>query len=101
MSTPHLKKPEDHLHAEKALAKEIAKIGTIIERIEKLQPFSSLKNRKQFFLYSFFHGMMVGLGSVVGATVLIALLIFLLKQIQFAPLVGSFVQDILTYIHPR
>ncbi len=96
-----VKKEKEHVHAETRLADEIERIATIIERVEKLEPFTSLRNRKQFYFFSFVHGVLVGFGSVLGATVLIAMLIFILKQIQFAPLVGSFVQDILTYIHPR
>lgn len=83
------------------LAKKMEKLGVIIERIEKLQPFSALRDRRHFLWNSFLHGLMVGFGSVLGASVLIALLIFLLKQIQFAPLIGSFVQSILEHVKPR
>ena len=99
MIKPHI--TDKHVHAETQLAKEIEKLTHAIEKIEKMQPFAALRNRKQFFAYSFLHGLLVGLGSVLGATVLIALLIYLLKQIQFAPLIGSFVQNILEYVHPR
>lgn len=95
------KKPDAHTNAETRLANEIERIATIIERIEKLEPFTSLRNRKQFYFFSFVHGVLVGFGSVLGATVLIAFFIFILKQIQFAPLIGNFVQDILTYIRPQ
>lgn len=83
------------------LAKKIQKLNTTIERIEKLQPFSIMRNRKNFLWYSFLHGIMVGFGSVLGASLLIAFFIFLLKQIQFAPIIGSFVQSILENINVR
>lgn len=95
------KKEKKHVRAETALANEIERIATIIERMEKLEPFTSLRNRKQFYIFSFVHGLLVGFGSVLGATLLIALFIFILKQIQFAPLIGNFVQEILTYINTR
>lgn len=83
---------------EELLAKKMQKLNTTIERIEKLQPFEIMRNRKNFLWYSFLHGMMVGFGSVLGASLLIAFFIFLLKQIQFAPLIGSFVQSILEHM---
>lgn len=95
------KKQDTHEHAETRLANEIARIATIIERIEALEPFTSLRNRKKFYFFSLMHGILVGFGSVLGATVFIALLVFLLRQIQFAPIIGSFVQDILVYINPK
>lgn len=95
------KKQSTHEHSETRLANEIERIATIIERIEALEPFTSLRNRKKFYFFSLMHGILVGFGSVLGATVFIALLVFLLRQIQFAPLIGSFVQDILIYINPK
>lgn len=85
--------------SETALAKRMQQLGTTIERIEKLQPFAIMRNRKHFLWYSFLHGIMVGFGSVLGASLLIAFFIFLLKQIQFAPLIGSFVQSILEHMN--
>jgi Flp pilus assembly protein TadB len=92
---------KNHLKAETQLAHEITKLTQAIEKIEKMQPFAALRNRKKFFAYSFLHGLLVGFGSVLGASLLVALFIFLLRQIEFAPLVGSFVQDILKNIQPK
>jgi len=44
---------------------------------------------------SFLHGLMVGFGWVIGASVLVALLIYLLAQIQFVPYLGDFVTDVI------
>ncbi len=84
-----------HIAAETKLAKEISQLALAIKQIEKLQPFAALRNRKQFFAYSFLHGLLVGFGSVLGASLLVGLFIFLLKQIEFAPWIGNFVQKIL------
>ncbi len=92
---------DSHIHAEEKLAKEIGKLATSIERIEKLQPFAALRNKKQFFFYSFLHGLMIGFGSVLGASLLVAFFIFLLKQIEFAPWIGDFVQQILEYMEAK
>ncbi len=92
--------PKDaHIHAESKLAREIEKLATSIERIEKFQPFAALRNKKQFFFYSFLHGLMIGFGSVLGASLLVAFFIFLLKQIEFTPIVGDFVKSILANIN--
>lgn len=91
----------EHLAAETKLAKEISQLALTIKQIEKLQPFAALRNRKQFFMYSFLHGLLVGFGSVLGASLLVGLFIFLLKQIEFAPWIGDFVQKILENIHAK
>ena len=43
---------------------------------------------------------MVGLGSVIGATVLVGVLIYVLAQISFVPIVGDFVEEIVQEITP-
>lgn len=101
MTIPRSKKEEKHIDAETKLAKEVSQLALAIRDIEKMQPFAALRNRKKFFLYSFIHGLLIGFGSVLGASLLVALFIFLLKQIEFAPIVGDFVQSILENISTR
>ena len=43
-------------------------------------------------------GIMVGFGSVLGATVFLSIFIYLLAQISFVPIVGDFVNDVIRQI---
>lgn len=47
---------------------------------------------------SFLSGMAWGLGTVVGASFILTILIFFLSQLDTAPLVGHYISDILNYI---
>ncbi len=46
-------------------------------------------------LMSLLKGLMVGFGSVLGASVLVAAFIYILAQISFVPIIGEFVEDIM------
>lgn len=92
---------QKHLGTETQLAKEVAKLAKIIERLEDQKPFDIMSRPRKFMWFSFLKGLMAGLGSVIGATLLVALLIYILKQIQLIPLVGDFIGNILEYIGKR
>ena len=51
-------------------------------------------------LLQFLKGAAFGLGSVAGAGIVLSLIIYLLSQIQFVPILGDFIKDILTQIQP-
>lgn len=47
---------------------------------------------------NFLSGMAWGLGTVIGATFVLAFLIFVLSQLNTVPLIGNYIADILNYI---
>ena len=66
-----------------------------------------LRNHKMFVIYQsvprvlmlrFASGMAVGLGTVIGATVLLSLIIWALSQIEFIPIIGDWAVRIATEI---
>lgn len=46
----------------------------------------------------FLRGMVFGLGTVLGAGVLVSVLVYSLAQIQFIPVIGDFARDVITEI---
>ena len=44
-------------------------------------------------------GAAFGLGSVIGATVFVSLIIYLLSQVAFLPIIGEWIKIILEEIH--
>ena len=44
---------------------------------------------------SFLKGLMIGFGSVLGASVLVAIFLYLIAQIQLVPILGDFVKDVI------
>ncbi len=48
--------------------------------------------------FQFLKGMAFGLGSVIGATIIVSLLISFLAQIEFIPIIGEFAKEIIIEI---
>ncbi|SDO01597.1 hypothetical protein SAMN05216196_10383 [Lutimaribacter pacificus] len=49
---------------------------------------------RKMLMFQFLRGMAFGLGSVVGATILVSLLAWWLSQIEFLPIVGQWARQI-------
>ncbi len=47
---------------------------------------------------NFLSGMAWGLGTVIGATFVLAFLLFILSQLDTVPLIGDYISDILNYV---
>ena len=50
--------------------------------------------------FQFLRGLAFGLGSVLGATVLVSILVYFLSQIDFIPIIGEWARDILEILKP-
>ena len=86
------------LTAEKQLAKEIKELTKEVKKLKNLDFLRVFKNPWKFMLFSFLKGLMVGFGSILGASVLVGSFIFLLAQISLVPVLGDFVEDIISQI---
>jgi len=63
---------------------------------KKIQEFYNLGyiNKKQALTFTLYKGIASGLGVVIGGTIIIALLIWILGQFAQVPLIGPFVDSI-------
>lgn len=86
------------LELEKELTKELKALAKEIKRIKSLDYLKVFKNPFKFMWFAFLKGLMVGFGSVLGASVLVGLFIFLLGQVSFVPIIGDFVEEIISQI---
>lgn len=60
------------------------------------------ENRRQIYWMNFIRGLFFGLGSVLGGTILIALLVWLLAQLgAVVPFLSDFIQQILDTLGNR
>lgn len=64
-------------------AKHLAEILLKAEYIDK----------KSFYLHSFLRGLVVGAGGVIGATLLITVLIWILSLFDTVPFIGPFIDN--------
>lgn len=73
---------------ENELTKEIRSLRKIISKLEKQQRLP----------LSFTRGIATGLGSVIGATFVVALLLYFLRNIEFIPLIGTWLAQIIEHV---
>ena len=84
-----------------ALAREMKELTSEITRLKKMDFMQVFNHPLKFLWYSFLKGLMLGFGSVLGASVLVGLFIYLLTQIRLVPILGDFVQDIINQIQTQ
>ncbi len=80
------------------LAKEVRTLSKEVRNLKNLEFVRILKRPWKFLVMSLLKGIMVGFGSVLGATVMVALFIYILAQISFVPIIGDFVEGIMAEI---
>lgn len=52
----------------------------------------------QIIWYSFLRGVAFGLGSVVGATILVSVLVYFLSSVDFIPVIGEWAAEIVRIV---
>lgn len=58
-------------------------------------------DKKKLYIENFVRGIFFSLGSVLGATVVVALLLWILSAFDTAPIIGNFIQSIQDSINTR
>lgn len=71
-------------------AEDYERLGRAIEEVY----LSSHSDRKEAYKVSFFKGLASGFGGVLGATILIAFLLWLLSLFDQIPFIGPFVDRV-------
>ena len=80
------------------LAKEIHLLSKEIKKIKHMEVIKIFRHPWKFLGLSMVKGIMVGFGSVLGATVFLSIFIYLLAQISVVPVVGDFVESVMNEI---
>jgi len=92
----NLAKSERNLETE--LAREIRLLSVEIKNIKSMEVIKVFRHPWKFLWFSFLKGIMVGFGSVLGATVFLSIFVYLLAQISLVPFVGDFVESVMNEI---
>lgn len=75
----------------------------LIEEMEKLEDAvrqSTVPPSKQI-VRGFFTGIASSLGAIVAVVIVVPLLLYLLKNVQWVPLIGNFAQSVSDYMQSR
>ena len=83
------------------LAREVKQLSKEINRMKSMEVIQVFKSPWKFLGFSLMKGLMIGLGSILGATLLLSGLVYLLSEMRFVPVVGDFVQDVIDRIELR
>ena len=73
---------------DQSLIKEIRELNIVLTRLYKRQSIG----------YSFLGGVLSGLGSVMGATLVVAILVYFLRNVSLIPLIGSWFAQLAQYV---
>lgn len=83
---------------EKELTKEVRKLSKEVKKLKNIEFMRVFKHPFKFMWFSFLKGLMVGFGSVLGASLLVGIFIYILAQISFVPIIGEFVEEVITTV---
>jgi len=80
--------------AERRLEDEVAALREELAHMREHRLVWIYQSVPRVLLFRFATGMAVGLGTVIGATVLLSLIIWSLSQIEFVPIIGEWAAGI-------
>ncbi len=89
-------KPEslDVVHAVVGLTNQI-------KDLENQKFFRVVRDKWNLFKYEVLRGIAYGLGTVIGATVGVSLLLFLLSKLSLFPIIGTFSSQFIQALQPK
>ena len=77
---------------------EISKLSEAIKSLNNNNIFKIYNSTKKILFISFLKGLASGLGWIIGATILVSLLTYILSQIEFIPILGDIVSQLIEEI---
>ena len=77
---------------------EIKKLSEAIKSLNNNNIFKIYNSTKKILFISFLKGLASGLGWIIGATILVSILTYILSQIEFIPILGDVVSQLIKEI---
>ena len=77
---------------------DIKKLSEAINSLNNNNIFKIYNSTKKILFISFLKGLASGLGWIIGATILVSLLTYILSQIEFIPILGDIVSQLIQEI---
>lgn len=77
---------------------ETKKLSEAIKSLNNNNIFKIYNSTKKILFISFLKGLASGLGWIIGATILVSLLTYILSQIEFIPILGDIVSQLIEEI---
>ena len=77
---------------------EIKKLRQAIKALNNNNIFKIYNSTRKILYFSFLKGLVSGLGWILGATILVSFLTYTLSQIEFIPILGDLVSQLIKEI---
>ena len=84
-----------------ALTEEMHWLRELLEKLRLQQYMQALLNLRRIAWVSFFSGILSGLGAAIGATLILALLVYVLSRLEVLPHIGRFVSEIVKIVQQQ
>lgn len=84
-----------------ALTKEVHWLRDLLEKLRLQQYVRALLSLRRIAWVSFFSGILSGLGTAIGATVVLALLLYILSRLEVVPHIGRFISEIVKIVQQQ
>lgn len=84
-----------------ALQEEVASLRREVARLNRHRFIQIHNSVPKLILFQLYRGLAFGLGSVLGATVVLSVLVWSLSQINFIPVIGDWATQVLDVIQPN
>ncbi len=78
--------------------KDLASLQAEVHRLNRHNFIRMHNSTPRLIWFNFMRGLAFGLGSVIGATVLVSVLVYLLRGIDFIPIIGDWATEVLSII---
>jgi len=94
--------PSEQLdHQVMTLTNEVRKLRELLESLRLQQYIQNLLNTRRLAWIGLMYGALGGLGAVLGATLGLALLIWILSRLEVVPYIGKFIADIVKIVQQQ
>jgi hypothetical protein len=77
---------------------DLASLQAEVHRLNNHRFIQVHNSLPKLIWFNFMRGLAFGLGSVLGATVLVSVLVYFLSQIDFIPIIGDWAKELLPII---
>lgn len=83
------------------LATEVKLLRQLLEELRLQQYVQALLSPRHMMWSSLLRGIFSGLGAVLGGTVILALLLYILSHMQIIPYIGDFISEIIKVVRKQ
>lgn len=83
---------------EEEILTELRRVRIDLHNLRRAKLIRVYDSLPRFLFYNLLRGIAIGFGTVVGATILVSVFVYLLSGIEFIPLIGDWVGDIVQQV---